>query len=70
VVTIIFVSMLSQVYRHGLRPWFFALDPEVAHRLAIASCQKIGESSFWQQDWIKMLSVWARGRVLALALPK
>ncbi|CAN1211363.1 Dihydroorotate dehydrogenase (quinone) [Tumidithrix helvetica PCC 7403] len=35
--------MLSQVYQYGLRPWLFALDPEMAHRLAIAACQKVSE---------------------------
>ncbi|WP_330482114.1 quinone-dependent dihydroorotate dehydrogenase [Tumidithrix elongata] len=35
--------MLSQVYQYGLRPWLFALDPEMAHHLAIAACQKVSE---------------------------
>jgi dihydroorotate dehydrogenase len=43
-----FVSMLSQIYRYGVRPWLFALDPEMAHRLAIATCQKVSESRLLQ----------------------
>jgi dihydroorotate dehydrogenase len=34
---------MSSVYQL-LRPWLFRLDPEQAHRLAIATCQRISES--------------------------
>jgi dihydroorotate dehydrogenase len=36
--------MLSQVYQHLLRPLLFSLDPEIAHKIAIATCEKISQS--------------------------
>jgi len=40
--------MLSAAYQYGLRPLLFALDPEVAHNLAIATCRRISKSSALQ----------------------
>lgn len=40
--------MLSAAYQYGLRPLLFALDPEAAHNLAIASCQRLSNSSALQ----------------------
>jgi dihydroorotate dehydrogenase len=41
--------MLNLVYQHGVRPLLFALDPEVAHHLAIASCRRVSESQILQK---------------------
>lgn len=36
--------LLSVGYKYGMRPLLFALDPEVAHNFAIATCRRISES--------------------------
>jgi len=36
--------MLSQIYRWGLRPLLFALDPELAHKAAIATGRAVNSS--------------------------
>jgi dihydroorotate dehydrogenase len=40
--------MLNQLYQLSLRKLLFALDPEVAHRSAIALCKSISDSPFLQ----------------------
>lgn len=40
--------MLNLAYQYGVRPLLFSLDPEAAHRLAIATCRQISESSILQ----------------------
>ncbi|MBD2189399.1 quinone-dependent dihydroorotate dehydrogenase [Pseudanabaena mucicola] len=36
--------LLSVGYKYGMRPLLFALDPEVSHNFAIATCRRISES--------------------------
>jgi dihydroorotate dehydrogenase len=38
------IPLLSVGYKYGMRPLLFALDPEVAHNFAIATCRRISES--------------------------
>ena len=40
--------MLSSAYRYGIKPILFSLDPEAAHRLAIATCQQVSASTTLQ----------------------
>ncbi|MCY7331479.1 MAG: quinone-dependent dihydroorotate dehydrogenase [Pseudanabaena sp. CAN_BIN31] len=40
--------ILSAAYQYGVRPLLFSLDPEAAHRLAIATCHQISESTTLQ----------------------
>jgi dihydroorotate dehydrogenase len=40
--------MLNQIYQQSLRRLLFALDPEVAHKSAIALCKSISDSPFLQ----------------------
>jgi dihydroorotate dehydrogenase len=40
--------MLNQIYQQTLRRLLFALDPEVAHKSAIALCKSISDSAFLQ----------------------
>jgi dihydroorotate dehydrogenase len=40
--------MLNQIYQQTLRRLLFALDPEVAHKSAIALCKSISDAAFLQ----------------------
>jgi dihydroorotate dehydrogenase len=40
--------MINQIYQQTLRRLLFALDPEVAHKSAIALCKSISDSAFLQ----------------------
>jgi len=47
--------MLSQIYQSGLRPLLFALDPELAHSLAIATVKTVGNSPALQSVVSRLL---------------
>jgi dihydroorotate dehydrogenase len=48
--------MLTQVYQYSLRNLFFALDPEVAHKSAIAFCQALSNSTLLRSPVAKLCS--------------